>query len=110
LLSVPFTPTTDFGQITVALTTRTDATTTNAYVYFDDFAVMYPPSVSLDLGGMDNWAGGFPVTPPIALPISAGTVSQGVWQQLSTTSWGTGTMGEKAKKPITYIIDGQIPI
>lgn len=110
LLSVPFTPTTDFGQITVALTTRTDATTTNAYVYFDDFSVMYPPSVSLDLGGMDNWAGGFPVTPPIALPISAGTVAQGVWQQLSTTSWGTSTMGEKCKKPITYIIDGQIPI
>jgi len=110
LLSVPFTPTTDFGQITVALTTLTDATTTNAYVYFDDFAVMYPPSVSLDLGGMDNWAGGFPVTPPIALPISAGTVSQGVWQQLSTTSWGTGTMGEKCKKPIKYIVDGVLPI
>lgn len=97
LLFVTFTPTTTYGQITVTLSGRTDATTTNAYIYFDDFTVAYPPSVALDLGGMDNWANALPVTPPIALPISAGTVAQNVWQQLTTTSWGTDSMGEKLK-------------
>ncbi len=97
LLFVTFTPTTTYGQITVTLSGRTDATTTNAYIYFDDFTVAYPPSVALDLGGMDNWANALPVTPPIALPISAGTVAQNVWQQLTATSWGTGSMGEQLK-------------
>ena len=97
LLYVVFTPTTTYGQITVTLSTRTDQTTTNAYVYFDDFTVGYPPSVALDLGGMDNWANALPVTPPIALPISAGTVAQNVWTQLTTTDWGTNSMGESLK-------------
>lgn len=78
LLFVTFTPTTTYGQITVTLSGRTDATTTNAYMYWDDFGVSYPPSVSLDLGGMDNWANGLPVVPPISIPISAGTVAQAV--------------------------------
>lgn len=36
-LPLPFTPTTTYGQITVTLSGRTDATTTDAYVYWDDF-------------------------------------------------------------------------
>lgn len=110
LLFVTFTPTTTYGQITVTLSGKTDATTTNAYIYFDDWTVAYPPSVALDLGGMDNWASALPVVPPIAIPVSAGTVAQNVWQQLSTTSWGTNTMGEKVKKPIKYIDGGEIPL
>lgn len=113
LLFVSFTPTTTYGQITVTLSGRTDATSTNAYIYWDDFAVAYPPSVALDLGGMDNWANALPVTPPIALPISAGTVAQSVWQQLTTTSWGTNSMGEQVKAipgEIKYIDSGEIPL
>ena len=78
LLYVPFTPTTTYGQITVTVSGRTDATTTNAYFYIDDFGVSYPPNVALDLGGLDNWSSGLPVVPPIALPLSAGTVAQQV--------------------------------
>lgn len=113
LLFVSFTPTTTYGQITVTLSGRTDATTTNAYIYWDDFTVAYPPSVALDLGGMDNWANALPVTPPIALPISAGTVAQNVWQQLTTTSWGTNSMGEEVKAvpgEIKYIVGGKLPL
>lgn len=113
LLFVSFTPTTTYGQITVTLSGRTDATITDAYIYFDDFTVAYPPSVALDLGGMDNWANALPVTPPIALPISAGTVAQNVWQQLTTTSWGTNSMGEAVKDipgKIKVIDRGEIPI
>jgi len=97
LLFVTFTPTTTYGQITVTLSGRTDATSTDAYIYWDDFGVAYPPSVALDLGGMDYFANGLPVTPPLAIPISAGTVAQQVWQQLTTTSWGTNSMGEQVK-------------
>lgn len=113
LLAVSFTPTTTYGQITVTVSGKTDATSTNAYFYVDDFAVAYPPSVALDLGGLDNWASGLPVTPPVSLPISAGTVAQSVWQQLTTTSWGTNSMGEKVKVipgEIKYIDGGEVPI
>ena len=112
LLAVSFTPTTTYGQITVTVSGKTDATSTNAYFYVDDFAVAYPPSVALDLGGLDNWASGLPVTPPIALPISAGTVAQQVWQQLTTTNWGTNSMGEDLKgkqDAIGFVVDGEIP-
>lgn len=104
LLFVTFTPTTTCGQIIVTLSGRTDATTTDAYIYFDDFTVAYPPSVALDLGGLDNWADALPVTPPIAIPISAGTVATNVWQQLTATSYGTGTMGEWVKKLLSKVI------
>ena len=114
LLFVTFTPTTTYGQITVTLSGRTDATTTDAYIYWDDFEVAYPPSVALDLGGMDYWANGLPVSPPIALPISAGSVALGVWQQLTATSYGTGSMGEKLKEitsaeRMKLIIGGEVP-
>lgn len=113
LLAVSFTPTTSYGQITVTVSGRTDATGSDAYFHIDDFGVAYPPSTSLDLGGMDNWANALPVTPPIALPISALTVAQGVWQQLTTTSWGTGSLGESVKTipgKIKFINDGELPI
>lgn len=97
LLSVTFIPTTTYGQITVTLSGRTDATSTDAYVYWDDFNVAYPADVVLDLGGLDNWADAMPVTPPFAIPISANTVALAVWQQLTGTSYGTSTMGEFLK-------------
>jgi len=113
LLAVNFTPTTTYGQITVTVSGRTDATSTNAYFYVDDFGVAYPPNVALDLGGLDNWASGLPVVPPLSLPISAGTVAQSVWQQLTTTSWGTGSLGESVKTipgKIKVIDGGELPI
>lgn len=113
LLFVTFTPTTTYGQITVTLSGRTDATSTDAYIYWDDFGLAYPPSVALDLGGMDNWSNGLPVVPPVSIPISAGTVAQEVWKQLTTTSYGTNSMGEQVKAipaEIKYIDSGELPI
>lgn len=95
LLHVTFTPTTTYGQITVTVSGRTDATGSDAYFYIDDFGVSYPPNVALDLGGLDNWASGLPVVPPLSLPISAGTVAQQV--ALSV-------------KKIKYIDGGEVPI
>jgi hypothetical protein len=89
-LFVPFTPTTTYGQIKIKLTTMTDQTSTNAYVYFDDFSVLYPAGYVLSLGGMDLWSGGFPITPPISTSISA----QDVWAA-DPTKFGASTVGDK---------------
>lgn len=94
LLSVSFVPTTTYGQITVTLSGRTDATTTNAYVYFDDFAILYPAGYKLDLGGMDLWADALPITPPIATVLSAADV----WLVPTSTLTGTDTIGK-------YLVD-----
>jgi hypothetical protein len=110
LLTLPVTPTTTYGQITITLSARTDQTTSNAYVYWDDFYVAYPPSTSLDLGGFDNWANGLPVTPPIAIPISASAVASQVWEELKASHATSGSMGEqlgKLKNP-SLIIDGEV--
>lgn len=110
LLVVNFTPTTSYGQITVTTSGKTDATTTDAYFYIDDFMVSYPPSVALDLGGMDNWANALPVTPPIALPLSAGAVANSVWEALKTSHTTTGSMGKQLGGLSTpeLIVDGEI--
>ncbi len=94
LISVNFTPTTSYGEIIVTLSTKTDATGSNAYVYFDDFAVLYPAGYALDLGGMDLWANALPVVPPIATVLSA----KDVWTALDTENYGSNTMGERIKK------------
>jgi hypothetical protein len=90
LLSVPIVPTTSYGQITVKLSTMTDATTTNAYVYFDDISVQYPAGYSFDLGGMDLWANAFPVTPSIATLSNVGQV----WDELTASHTVAGSFGE----------------
>jgi hypothetical protein len=95
LLFVPITPTTTYGQITATLSARTDATTTDAYIYWDDFMVAYPPNVSLDLGGMDLWADALPIVPPLAIPISAKTVSSAVWEELLSSHTTAATFGKQ---------------
>ena len=106
LLFITFTPTTTFGQITVTLSARTDATTTGAYVYIDDFTVLYPAGYKLNLGGLDDWANAMPVTPPIATVLSANDV----WTASSTVDYGSDTMGNKVKvlKNASLLIDGEI--
>lgn len=93
LLTVAFTPATSYGQITVTLSCRTDAVGADAYVYWDDMGVSFPPNVALDLGALDLWANALPVTPPLAIPLSAQTVAQSVWQQLRAGLGAAGTFG-----------------
>ena len=89
LLAVNFTPTTTYGQITVELSCRTDAVGANAYVYFDDWTVLYPAAYVLNLGGMDLWANALPITPPIATVFSA----QDIWTAQTVTMTGLGHIG-----------------
>jgi hypothetical protein len=91
LLTVPFTPTTTYGQLTVTIDGRTSATSTNAYFYIDDFSILYPAGYQLNLGAMDLWANALPITPPIATNLSA----LDVWTAPISTVTGTGTTGAK---------------
>jgi len=104
-LFVTFTPTTTYGQITVTLSTMTDQTGSNAYVYWDDMSLLYPNNHSLDLGGMDNWANALPVTPPIAIPLSAYSVSNAVWEELKSSHTTAGTFGEHVGKKLLKLTD-----
>ncbi len=90
LLSVTFTPTTSYGQLTVTVSGRTDATGSDAYFYADDFAVLYPAGYKLDLGGLDLWADALPITPPIATVLSANDV----WTAATSGLTGVGTVGK----------------
>lgn len=103
LLFVTFTPTTTYGSITATLSGRTDATTTNAYIYWDDWSILYPASVALDLGGMDNWADALPVSPTIAIPISAYTVSNAVWEELLSSHTTANTFGSRVGKVLGWL-------
>jgi hypothetical protein len=59
-------------------------------VYFDDISVLFPAGTSLNLGGLDLWVDGLPVTPPISTSISA----LDVWA-VDPASFGVGTVGAK---------------
>ena len=110
LLNLPFTPATSYGQITVTFSTMTDATGSNAYVYWDDVSISYPPNTALDLGGLDLWANALPVVPPIALPLSSGAVANQVWEELTTSHTTANTEGSKLSglKNASLVVDGEI--
>lgn len=97
LLSVPFTPSTTFGRVTATLSTMTDQTGSNAYVYFDDIGVLFPAGHQLALGGLDDWADALPVTPSIATNLSASDV----WNVPVSTLTGAGTTGKQQKDLLT---------
>jgi hypothetical protein len=92
-LFVPFTPTTTFGSIKAKLTSMTDATTTDADVYFSDMSVLYPAGYTLNLGKFDNLNDGFPVVPTISTSVSA----QDVWSA-DPDQFGADTVGDKVNK------------
>jgi len=65
----------------------------DAYVYFDDASVFYPPGTSLDLGGLDVWSDGLPIIPPIATNINASDV----WNVAVASASNPGSVGEMLK-------------
>lgn len=109
-LIVPFTPATTYGQITVTCSAMTDATGSDAYVYFDDAQYSHPAGSTIDTGSLDNWANALPITPLIAIPFSSKTVASDVWEELSSAHTTDGTMGKDKQKTIKYIVDGEIPL
>lgn len=70
-LTVAITPTTTAGKINVSFEGMTDQTGTDAYFYLDDVSVLLPAGVQLNLGGLDDWDSGLPVTPSIATNLTA---------------------------------------
>jgi hypothetical protein len=89
-IHIPITPTTTFPQITLTCSTKTDATTIDAYVYFTDLAVLYPAGYQLELGTLSNFAFGEPLMPTIATNVSAADV----WAY-DPDSVASGTIGEE---------------
>ena len=96
-LGLTFTPATTYGQITITIQGATDATSTNAYFYLDDFNIAYPAGVSINLGGIDLWANALPITPTIATFPSLG----GVWDESLSAHTISGTFGWFVKKLLT---------
>lgn len=78
------------GLIEVKVTGATDATGTNSYFYVDDVNVAYPAGVAIDLGNLDLWAEGLPVSPAIATMPSLG----GVWDEPMSAHTIPGSMGK----------------
>lgn len=101
LLSASFTPSTSYGQITVTLTAETDQTGTNAYVYWDDMGVLFPAGVTLNLGSMDLWATGQPISPMIATGVNANDV----WAVDKTTLTATDSIGEHVASKLAKVSD-----
>ncbi len=87
LLSCSGTPT-SAGQITIKLSSETNASGSDSYVYWDDMYVSY--KTSLDLGSLDNTFHGLPISPPLATQITA----QNVWAELLADNRVAGSMGE----------------
>jgi hypothetical protein len=97
IITLNVTPTTSFGSINVRLSTKTAATGSDSYVYFDDVGILYPAGHQLDLGGLDSWAGALPVTPSIATNVSA----TDVWNVPTSILTGNGTIGRFITKLLT---------
>jgi len=92
-LVIPIRPTTTFGQITVTYSSMTDATGTNAYVYWDDASILDPAGVVVNTGGLDLWANALPITPIISTTVSAADV----WAADPTT-FGANTVGDSINR------------
>lgn len=96
-LSMSFTPTTTYPDIILTLSAMTDATSTDAYVYFTDFAVLYPAGHQLKLGEMAYFADGEPLKPTIATNLSPADV----WAVNTSGLTGDGTIGKFVTKLLT---------
>ena len=89
---VPFTPQTTYGEITVSVSGKTSASTANGIFYVADMSVLYPAGHKIELGAMNTWAGGEPVTPSISTVANAADV-----MSLSPDLIGAGTIGQVIK-------------
>ena len=87
LLTVSGTPT-SAGQITITLSTETDASGSDSYVYWDDMYVSYKTPV--DLGTLDHVHHGLPISPPVSAVMTA----QNVWAELLADNRLADSMGE----------------
>ena len=70
----PFTPLTTYGEITVTVSGKTDAGTTDSPFYVAEMSVLYPAGHNIEMGKMNTWSSALPTMPSISTTISAGDV------------------------------------
>lgn len=87
LLVVSGTPT-SVGQINIKLSTETDASGSDSYVYWDDMYVSYQTPV--DLGTLDHVYHGLPISPPVSVVMTA----RNIWAEQMSDNRITGSIGE----------------
>lgn len=97
---LPLQPATDYGEIVCTISGRTDATTTNAYFYVAKRFIAYPTDTPINLENADLWANALPVDPPIAVPLTAFTVSNAVWEELKANHTTSASFGEHVGKKL----------
>jgi hypothetical protein len=91
MLSLPVIATTDSGVLTITLSGMTDATTTNSYVYWDDWT-----GGSLVNTSMDKFYKALPVPPAYSFLIDVSTF----WDSLTSAHKGAGTFGKDRKSVV----------
>lgn len=96
-LSIPVTATTSYPKWELTVSALTDATSTDAYVYFTDFSVLYPAGYQLKLGELAYFADGEPLKPTIATNLSPADV----WAVSTSGLTGDGTIGRFVTKLLT---------
>jgi hypothetical protein len=94
LLVIPVTPITNSGEITLTFSMDTASTGSDGYVYFDDFGTYYPAGIAPNLGNIDIWANGLPVSPFIATSLNAADI----WAFPTSQATNVGSFGEWVKK------------
>lgn len=87
-LPVPFVTSAGAGKIILTLSARTDATGSNAYVYWDKWG-----GGNLVNGGMDLWSDALPLAPVWSFLMSANDMLEA----LTTVDYGTDSIGELLK-------------
>jgi hypothetical protein len=89
-----FTPTTSYGSITVTLSAMTDATLTNAYVYWDDFSGGFLVNTT-----MDSWSSALPVPPAYSFNVNAADF----WDASTAGRTAAGSMGSEVNGINDYL-------
>lgn len=106
-LTVPFTPTTTYGEISIKCTCLTDASTvTDRYVYWGRFSVLDGAGETVNTGLLGVWADAEPLTPIIATVPPPADVAEATWlADPSTFSAGTvGALVNSIKAKINGIL------
>lgn len=92
-VSVPFTPLTTYGELTVSVSGQSQAPAAKAAFYVAEMSVLYPAGHNIAMGKMNTWSSSLPTMPSISTTISAGDV----WA-VDPSQFGASTVGDKVNK------------
>lgn len=101
-LEVPVTPTTTFGQIDLTFSAMTDATSTDANVYFANVSVLNPKGTTVDTGDISLWSDALPITPFFATSLSAKDAGEATWIT-DLTQYTSGQAGHWVRRKLLTV-------